>query len=59
MRLLFYAALVMLAGIGVLLAMVIRLTEPSLGLSLIAYAAICAGMGLGLAGAVQSERRGH
>ena len=59
MRLLAYAALVMLAGVAVLMAMVIRLTEPSLGLSLIAYATICAGMGLGLAGAVQAERRGH
>ena len=56
MRQLGCAAGVMLAGIVLLLAMVIRLVEPSLGLSLIGYATICAGMMLGLAGALQCER---
>ena len=56
MRLLVCAAGVSLAGLALLLAMVIRLSEPSLAWSLIAYAIICAGMGLGLAGAVQRER---
>ncbi len=50
------AAGVMLAGLALLLAMVVRLSEPSLVWSLVAYATICAGMGLGLAGAVQRER---
>lgn len=55
MRLLGLAAIVMLAGLALLLAMVIRLIEPSLALSLFGYATICAGMMLGLAGAVQRE----
>ena len=57
MRLLGLAAIVMLAGLALLLAMVIRLIEPNLALSLFGYATICAGMMLGLAGAVQSEGR--
>ena len=57
MRLLGLAALVMLAGLGLLFAMVIRLVDPSLALSLLGYATICAGMMLGLAGAVQREGR--
>ncbi len=57
MKLLGLAAAVMLAGLVLLLAMVIRLFEPGLALSLIAYATICAGMMLGLAGALQSEGR--
>ena len=56
MRLLACAAGVMLAGLGLLLAMVIRLIEPGLALSLVGYGTICAGMLLGLAGAVQCER---
>lgn len=56
MRLLVLAATVMLAGLALLLAMVVRLTEPSLAWSLVAYGAVCAGMILGLAGAVQRER---
>jgi hypothetical protein len=51
------AAVVMLAGLALLLAMVIRLVEPGLAWSLIGYATICGGMILGLAGAIQCERR--
>ena len=50
------AAGIMLAGLALLFAMVVRLTDPSLGLSLIAYAAICAAMMLGLAGALRRDR---
>jgi hypothetical protein len=57
MRLLGCAALVMLAGLGLQLAMVVGLVEPGLGLSLIGYATICGGMMLGLAGALRSEGR--
>jgi hypothetical protein len=55
MRLLGLAALVMLAGLGLQLAMVVGLVEPGLGLSMLGYATICAGMMLGLAGAVQRD----
>jgi hypothetical protein len=55
MKLLGLAATVMLTGLALLLAMVIRLIEPGLALSLFGYATICAGMMLGLAGAVQCE----
>lgn len=54
MKLLGLAATGTLAGLALLLAMVIRLVEPGLGLSLVAYATMCAGMMLGLAGALQS-----
>jgi hypothetical protein len=57
MRLLALAAIVMLAGLGLQLAMVVGLVEPGLGLSMLGYATICAGMMLGLAGALQSEGR--
>ena len=57
MKLLGLAATAMLAGLALLLAMVIRLVEPGLGLSLTAYATICAGMMLGLAGALRCEGR--
>lgn len=57
MRLLLLAAIMMLAGLSLLLVMVVRLAEPSLFWSLIAYAAICAGMITGLAGAVQREQK--
>ena len=57
MRLLGLAAIIMLAGLGLQLAMVVGLVEPKLGLSLIGYATICAGLMLGLAGALQSEGR--
>jgi hypothetical protein len=57
MRLLGLAAIVMLAGLGLQLAMVVGLLEPGLGLSMLGYATICAGMMLGLAGALQSEGR--
>ena len=57
MRLLALAAIVMLAGLGLQLAMVVGLVEPGLGLSIVGYATICAGMMLGLAGALQSETR--
>ena len=45
----------MLAGLALLLAMVVPLVEPGLGLSLLAYATSCAGMMRGLAGAVQRD----
>jgi hypothetical protein len=57
MRLLALAAIVMLAGLGLQLAMVVGLVEPRLGLAMLGYATICAGMMLGLAGALQSEVR--
>jgi len=56
MRLLVGAAGVMLAGLALLLAIVVRLAEPSLAWPLIGYATICAGMMLGLSGALQRER---
>lgn len=55
MRLLGLAAIVMLAGLGLQLAMVVGLVEPGLALSMLGYATICAGMMLGLAGAVQRD----
>lgn len=55
MRLLGLAATIMLAGLALLLAMVVRLVEPGLALSLVGYVSICAGMALGLAGAVQRD----
>jgi hypothetical protein len=55
MKLLGLAAIIMLAGLGLQLAMVVGLMEPGLGLSLVGYATICAGMMLGLAGALQSD----
>jgi hypothetical protein len=57
MRLLGLAAIIMLAGLGLQLAMVVGLLEPGLGLSMLGYATICGGMMLGLAGALQSEGR--
>jgi hypothetical protein len=57
MKLLGVAAAVMLAGLGLQLAMVVGLVEAGLGLSLLGYATICAGMMLGLAGALHSEGR--
>jgi hypothetical protein len=47
---------VVLGGLLLLLAMVVRLVEPSLGLSLLAYATTFLGILLGFAGAV---RLGH
>ena len=55
MRLLGLAAIVMLAGVGLQLAMVVGLLEPGLGLSMLGYATLCAGMMMGLAGAVQRD----
>ncbi len=55
MKLLGLAAAVMLAGLGLQLAMVVGVVEPGLGLSLLGYATICAGMMLGLAGALQRD----
>jgi hypothetical protein len=57
MKLLGLAATVMLAGLALLLAMVIRLVEPGLVLALFGYATICAGLMLGLAGALKCEGR--
>ena len=55
MRLFLCAAGVMLTGLALLLAMVVRLAEPSLAWSLIGYASICTGLVLGLAGALQRQ----
>jgi hypothetical protein len=55
MRLLGLAAIIMLAGLGLQLAMVMGLLETGLGLSLIGYATICAGLMLGLAGALRRD----
>ena len=55
MRRLVGAAGIMLCGLALLLAMVVRLAEPSLAWSLLGYAMICAGMVLGLAGALQRK----
>jgi len=52
MSLLVYSAIVMLAGLALLLDMVVRIAEPGLVLSLTGYAMIVTGMMLGLAGAV-------
>jgi len=57
MKLLGLAAAVMLAGLALQLAMVVRLVEPGLGLSMLGYATICAAMMLGLAGALRSGGR--
>lgn len=57
MKLIIYGAGVMLAGLVLLLAMVARAIEPSLGLSLLGYAIAFAGMFLGLAGAVRHAPR--
>jgi hypothetical protein len=48
---------VVLGGLLLLLVMVVRLVEPSLGLSLLAYAITFLGMLLGFAGAVRLGRR--
>jgi hypothetical protein len=48
---------VMLGGLLVLLAMVIRLIEPSLALSLLSYATTFVGMLLGMMGATQYAQR--
>jgi hypothetical protein len=55
MKLLALAAAVMLAGLALQLSMVVGLVGPGLGLSLFGYATICAGMMLGLAGALQRD----
>jgi hypothetical protein len=53
MRLIIAGTCVMLAGLALLLAMVVRLIEPSLMLSLLGYASLFAGMFLALPGAVR------
>lgn len=48
---------VVLGGLLLLLAMVVRVIEPGLGLSLLAYATTFLGLLLGFAGAVRLGRR--
>jgi hypothetical protein len=47
------AAAIMLAGLALLLAMVVRVIEPALSLSLVGYASFFVGMLLVLTGAVR------
>lgn len=56
MKRLLAGALLMLAAIGLQLAMVIRLLEPSLALGLTGYAGLFAGMALAVAGIVARRR---
>lgn len=49
-------ACVTLAGLALLMAMVVRAIEPGLALSLLAYAALFAGMMLVVIGAVRRAR---
>jgi hypothetical protein len=53
MPLIIAGASVMLSGLGLLLAMVVRVIEPSLGLSLLGYASLFVGMFLALPGAAR------
>ena len=57
MKRLLAGALVMLAAVGLQLAMVVRLLAPSPVLALAGYAALFAGMFLALTGALGHERR--
>lgn len=57
MKLILAGAAMMAAGLGLLLAMVVRLIEPALALSLLSYATLFAGMLLGLAGVIRHARR--
>ena len=57
MRLIVAGGGVVLAGLALLLAMVVRVIEPSLPLSLLGYAALFLGMFLALPGAVQYAQR--
>jgi hypothetical protein len=59
MRLVLLGAAIMLGGLALLMAMVVRVIEPGLGLSLFAYATAMTGMVVGLAGAVRhaADRR--
>lgn len=53
MHLLLTGLVIMLAGLGVLLAQVSRAIEPGLALSLFAYAAVFGGTLVGIAGLIQ------
>jgi hypothetical protein len=53
MKLVLAGATIMLGGLALLMAMVIRLIEPGLALSLFAYATALGGMMVGVAGAVR------
>jgi predicted benzoate:H+ symporter BenE len=53
MPLIVTGAAVMLAGLALLLAMVVRVIEPSLALSLLGYASLFIGMFLTLPGATR------
>lgn len=57
MKLIVLGVCLMLAGLTLLLAMVIRLLEPGFGLSLFSYASVFGGMLLGLAGVIKSVSR--
>lgn len=56
MKCLLIGAGIMLAAITLQLAMVVDLIEPSLALSLTGYAALFAGMALGVVGAIARWR---
>jgi hypothetical protein len=56
MTLILAGACVVLSGLTLLLAMVVRLIEPGLALSLLAYASTFVGMLLGMMGAVRRAR---
>lgn len=57
MKLIVSGAGIMASGLALLLAMVIRLIEPGLALSLLGYATAISGMLMGVAGAVRHPRR--
>ena len=57
MKLVLLGASVMIGGLVLLLAMVARMIEPGLILSLAAYATAMGGMLIGVAGAVTLSRR--
>ena len=54
MHLLLSGVAIMLMGLGLLLAQVSRAIEPSLALSLIAYAAAFGGLLVGISGLIQT-----
>lgn len=56
MKRLLIGAGIMLVAIALQLAMVVDLLEPSLALSLAGYAALFAGMAIGVAGAIARWR---
>jgi hypothetical protein len=59
MKLVAAGACVTLAGLALLMAMVVRVVEPGLGLSFLAYAALFAGMMIAIIGLVRRARGGR